>query len=160
MPVQSTHERRQASRRGLDGSDGSGWALLATREEVRRRSEQVREHLGDSLGFRHRHCGADKASHRTEGRTQVALVGAASMVVTGPIGVAVATVIVVGNNLVSMVVARSDQVVTIGVLHQLSFRLNPELPNRAQHAGRERTSNGEEHCEQHEEPEAEGLHSS
>ncbi len=48
MPVR-THERHQASRGGLNGSDGSGRTLLAVRDEARRRSVEMWKNGGERL---------------------------------------------------------------------------------------------------------------
>ena len=83
MPVR-THEPRQASRGGLNGSDGSGRTLLAVRDKARRRSVKVREDRRGCLrNSGYCHISADQAGHRAESRTEVALIGAACMVMSG-----------------------------------------------------------------------------
>src|SRR4051812_4635694 len=86
MPMR-THERRQASGRGLTGSDASGWTLLAFRDEAVRRGAELREHGGRRWWRSDRESGAGKAGHRTEIATQIALAGIS---VTGAVALRIA----------------------------------------------------------------------
>ena len=74
MPVR-THERRQASRGGLNGSDGSGRTLLAVRNKAQRRSVEVGENGRDALRLGKRGLSAHHAGDGAERGAQVALLG-------------------------------------------------------------------------------------
>lgn len=151
-----THERHQASRGGLNGSDGSGWTLLTVRDKARRRGVKVREHRGDSLRLSDRDACTHKASHGTERRTEVAFVGSAGVVV----GAAAAGVTTILRRGLMVLVLMPSHLMAVRVLGQLSLCLQAEASHLTQHAGRKCTSNGEEHCEQQQEPKAKSLHSS
>jgi hypothetical protein len=161
MPVR-THERHQASRGGLNGSDGSGWTLLAVREEARRRRVEVREHRGDGLRRSNGHTGADEAGHGAEGRTEIALVRSAAGLVRGATaGTVMADAMVVRSDLVVLVfVPRRARFMAMRVLGQLNLGLKAKAAHRTQHARSQRAPNGEQHGKQKQEPEAKGLHSS
>lgn len=66
MPVRKTHEPRQASRGGLNGSDGSGRTLLTVRDEAGRRGVEMREDGSDGLRLSSGRRAADHAGHRAE----------------------------------------------------------------------------------------------
>ena len=156
-----THERHQASRGGLNGSDGSGRTLLTVRDKARRRSVKVREHRGDSLRRSDRDAGTHKAGHGAKRRTEVAFVGSAGVVVGAAAGVPVVSAMVLrGGGVVLLLMPSGGHLMAVRVLGQLSLCLQAEASHLTQHAGRKCTSNREEHCEQQQEPKAESLHSS
>src|SRR5215218_6619303 len=87
MPVR-THERHQASRGGLNGSDGSRWTLLAVRDEVRRQNVRMGENRRNRMGFSKGHRSAHHSRCTAGCRTKLALVSRASMVMAAIISVA------------------------------------------------------------------------
>jgi hypothetical protein len=72
MPMRKAHEPRQASRRGLNGSDGSGGTLLAVRDEARRRNVQVRKDGRHAQRFGNRTLPAHHARYGTKRGANVA----------------------------------------------------------------------------------------
>ena len=155
MPMQ-THERRQTSRGGLNGSDASGWSLQAVRDKARRRSVEVRDDRGDRLLLGYRHRRADERGGGARGRTQVALVGGTGMVVRGAAGVMTGSVVC--SSLVLVFVVRAGRMVLMNPGH-MSLSLHLSAWRRALHGERQRTPYGEQHGEQQKEPDAKGLHS-
>jgi hypothetical protein len=163
MPVQ-THERLQASRGGLTGSDGSGWTLLAVRKKAQRRSVRVNESRRD----RRRNGKGQRATDQSRGtaghRAQVALVGSASVFMPATIKpimrlrfcfVMVELVALVFRCLTGVLVTMMSMA-SVGCLNRCMSR---RAMSRALHSSCERSPNRDEHCEQHEEPDTEGLHS-
>jgi hypothetical protein len=112
----------------------------------------MRKHAGDSLRFGDGDIGADKAGHRTIRRTNIALVGAAGMVMVS------AMVLCRDLVLLLLMAQRVRTVMNVPVLGQLSFGLYAEAADRAQHAGRKRSPKGKQHRKQQQEPDAKRFH--
>jgi hypothetical protein len=160
MPAR-THERHLASRGGLNGSDGSGWTLLAVRGKARRGSAEVREYGGDGLRISNGDTSADKAGHGAVRRTEVALIRTAAGFVVGAAAVVMVGAMVLRRDLVMLVfMPRSARVMAVRVLRQLSLGLDAEAAHRTQHGRGERAPNRKQHHKQQQEPEAKCLHSS
>ena len=156
MPVRMTHEPLQASRGGLNGSDGSGRTLLTVRNEAGRRSVEMREDGGDRLRLSSGSRAADHAGHRAESRAQVALVGRVAS--AGDVVVVGALKLDLGG---SVTTARAMGVlpVVVRLLSHLNFGLHARARGRAHHGSSQRAPKREQHCHQHEEPDAKRFHS-
>lgn len=161
MPVR-THERRQASRGGLDGSDASGGPLLPLRDKAWRRRGKARKDRRRRLRFSKTRRFADEPGGATRRRTEVAFVRTTIVVVPAAIRVTVATRMVMRHGrLVLLSVAggaRLFVVVVVTVLRQLSLSLDSRPGPGARHGGRERSPNGKKHCKQQQQPRTKQLH--
>lgn len=153
-----THEPRQASRGGLDGSDGSGWALLAIRDEARRRSQRGGEfdlrrdqRLGQLWSL------ARQGGETAIGRTHVAFVRCHAVL---PI------VMLPGTRMLNMV---PGMVVGHAVLHgsitrrmvmqaKLACHATTAAAGRAQHGRGHRTPNREQDHQHQQQPGTNRLH--
>ena len=160
MPVR-THERHQASRGGLTGSDASWRALLAARDECRGRRRGGGKGLSGGLegrDERHRRC-----------REHVA--GAAVCAQGALAGVTGAAVIVMTRVRIELgMVARAVGVMLVNrrVLvfrHRagmLERRMMVSQPRRgrawAQHASRHGSAKGNQHGQEHQQPDTNGFH--
>lgn len=103
-------------------------------------------------GLEHSDCDvdADKTGNRAERRTQVALVGGASVVMGATVGVLMGSTVVLRKGLVVLVLVcqAAGLGMRVRVLAQLRrFSLDAEASNRAQHARREGAPEREQHCE-------------
>ena len=124
MLMRKAHEPRQASRRGLNESDGSGRALLAVRHEARRRSVEVRKYRRDRLRFGKRHGPAHQAGGGTGRRTKIALVRGRGMLMPAAIGVLCVCVVMRSCFLLVPMPAGCRFKLVVAVLGQLSFSLD------------------------------------
>ncbi len=150
MPVQ-THERHQTSRGGLNGSDASGWALLAAREELGDLCAVLGEFGPCGWGLRHVEGHSDRESRRAARGAEAALVVG---IVTG----LAAMLTMVGS---SMLVASCLPTASVLVdVARRGRRMHVPGRRRAQHRSGHRTPNREGECQQDEEPDAERLHNS
>ena len=141
------HERHQASRGGLNGSDASRWALLAVGEEFRGRRP-----IGGE--FRRRRRSLRQHERHGNRRTRGAAGGAGAAFVAR-------IVRVTGCGVVLRVRVKDALAAGSGVIVKAvgdSRRLNVLRGGRARHGRGHRTPHRECECQKDQEPDAKGFH--
>ncbi len=154
MPVRKAHEPRQASRGGLNGSDGSGRTLLAVRKEIRRRSGELRKNGRNLLRHSDWALTVYHPGEGTKGRANIAPVGlaGAGMVVdtAGVIDMLVCSRL---TSLVRMTLRKG-----LRLASQLKHMLGAHTGGRAHHCSCQRAPKREQHRQKYEEPDAKRFH--
>lgn len=156
MPVR-THERHQASRGGLNGSDASGWSFQAVGHEARGFNSPVRQCRGRKLRPGELREVRGNASDGAERRAEVALVRRLASVLS------VRVICMRARSRNARVTMVLHQVMTMamafGVVCQCHFLLNASACNVAHHGSSQRAPEREHQSQHNQKPDAKCSHS-